>query len=65
MCSCDAAQPRGPHDSADGGAWAYRPHDHARSRAYRWNGWTGLVPQILINLDEDAAATGDPRAAGK
>ena len=23
--------------SADGDAWQYLPHDHARSRAYRWN----------------------------
>lgn len=23
--------------SADGAAWGYFPHDHARSRAYRWN----------------------------
>jgi len=23
--------------SADGGAWEYFPHDHARSRAYRWS----------------------------
>ena len=23
--------------SADGDAWDYFPHDHARSRAYRWN----------------------------
>ncbi len=23
--------------SADGDAWEYLPHDHARSRAYRWN----------------------------
>jgi hypothetical protein len=23
--------------SADGAAWSYLPHDHARSRAYRWN----------------------------
>jgi GH43 family beta-xylosidase len=22
--------------SADGDAWNYFPHDHARSRAYRW-----------------------------
>src|SRR5437773_12037078 len=22
--------------SADGNAWSYLPHDHARSRAYRW-----------------------------
>ena len=23
--------------SADGNAWDFFPHDHARSRAYRWN----------------------------
>src|SRR4051812_2240028 len=23
--------------SADGNAWDYFPHDHARSRAFRWN----------------------------
>src|SRR5512132_880265 len=23
--------------SADGAAWDYLPHDHARSKAYRWN----------------------------
>src|SRR5881409_3396338 len=23
--------------SADGDAWAYFPHDHARSRAFRWS----------------------------
>ena len=23
--------------SRDGRAWEYFPHDHARSRAYRWN----------------------------
>jgi hypothetical protein len=23
--------------SADGEAWDYFPHDHARSRTYRWN----------------------------
>jgi mannosylglycerate hydrolase MGH1-like protein len=28
--------------SADGDAWAYLPHDHARSRAYRW-GEDGLL----------------------
>jgi len=30
--------------SADGSAWEYFPHDHARSRAYRWNedGLAGL-----------------------
>ena len=28
--------------SADGDAWTYLPHDHARSRAYRW-GEDGLL----------------------
>ena len=28
--------------SADGEAWSYLPHDHARSRAYRW-GEDGLA----------------------
>ena len=28
--------------SADGEAWTYLPHDHARSRAYRW-GEDGLA----------------------
>ena len=28
--------------SADGNAWAYFPHDHARSRVYRW-GEDGLL----------------------
>jgi len=28
--------------SADGSAWTYLPHDHARSRAYRW-GEDGLL----------------------
>jgi hypothetical protein len=28
--------------SADGAAWDYLPHDHARSRAYRW-GEDGLA----------------------
>src|SRR6266702_2225375 len=31
--------------SATGEAWEYFPHDHARSRAYRWNE-DGLVPAI-------------------
>jgi len=31
--------------SADGDAWAYFPHEHARSRAYRWvrMGWPASV----------------------
>jgi hypothetical protein len=47
--------------SANGDAWSYFPHDHARSRAYRWGedglggisdnhqtGWTSLIA-ILIH----------------
>jgi hypothetical protein len=34
--------------SATGEAWDYFPHDHARSRAYRWNivpiWWPTLLP---------------------
>ena len=43
--------------SADGKPWEYFPHDHARSRAYRWGEevgsewrtrclWTGAVPHL-------------------
>ena len=33
--------------SADGSAWDYFPHDHARSRAYRWgeDGLAGLCDE--------------------
>ena len=38
--------------SADGDAWNYLPHDHARSKAYRWgeDGIAGLCDryQMLI-----------------
>src|SRR5262249_61043745 len=34
----DRARGTVPEDyNADGSAWEYVPHDHARSRAYRWN----------------------------
>ena len=39
--------------SADGDAWTYFPHDHARSRAYRWNedGMAGIADQFnRLNL---------------
>ncbi len=34
--------------SADGDAWTYLPHDHARSRAYRWNedGMAGMSDEF-------------------
>src|SRR3954453_4891835 len=36
--------------SAGGDAWAYLPHDHARSRAYRWgeDGLAGLCDEGQI-----------------
>src|SRR5918911_1163043 len=36
--------------SADGNAWAYFPHDHARSRAYRWgeDGIAGFCDRYQI-----------------
>jgi hypothetical protein len=41
--------------SADGDAWASFPHDHARSRAYRWNedglaGYSDLRNQVNLGL---------------
>jgi hypothetical protein len=36
--------------SADGNAWGYFPHDHARSRAYRWgeDGMAGICDRYQI-----------------
>ncbi len=36
--------------SADGNAWDYLPHDHARSRAYRWgeDGLAGFADEKLL-----------------
>ena len=36
--------------SADGNAWAYFPHDHARSRAYRWgeDGIAGMCDRYQV-----------------
>jgi hypothetical protein len=41
--------------SADGDAWAYLPHDHARSRAYRWGedglaGFCDIHQQLCLGL---------------
>jgi len=38
--------------SAYGNAWEYLPHDHARSRAYRWNedGLAGICEPEAIHL---------------
>src|SRR5215204_4209157 len=36
--------------SADGNAWGYFPHDHARSRAYRWgeDGMAGICDRYQV-----------------
>ena len=39
--------------SADGDAWSYFPHDHARSRAYRWGedglaGWCDVEQRLCL-----------------
>ncbi len=41
--------------SADGDAWAYLPHDHARSRAYRWGedgmaGFSDIEQRLCLGL---------------
>jgi len=41
--------------SAEGSAWEYFPHDHARSRAYRWGedgllGWTDRQCRLCFSL---------------
>ena len=41
--------------SADGDAWSYFPHDHARSRAYRWNedgmaGISDVLSRLCLSL---------------
>ena len=41
--------------SADGDAWAYLPHDHARSRAYRWGedgmaGFSDVEQRLCLGL---------------
>src|SRR5215203_3667694 len=41
--------------SADGEAWAYFPHDHARSRAYRWGedglaGFSDVEQRLCLGL---------------
>ena len=41
--------------SPDGAAWDYLPHDHARSRAYRWGedglfGWCDKDQHLCLSL---------------
>ena len=41
--------------SADGAAWDYFPHDHARSRAYRWGedglaGFSDIAQEVCLSL---------------
>ena len=53
--------------SAGGNAWDYFPHDHARSRAYRWNedGLAGICDRhqrICFALRCGTAATRSSRS---
>ena len=43
--------------SANGDAWGYFPHDHARSRAYRWgeDGIGGILRPAPAHLFRDRA----------
>ena len=54
--------------SADGDAWEYLPHDHARSRAYRWNedglgGHLRRPPAALLRLRVLERRRPDPEGA--
>ena len=54
--------------SADGDAWDYFPHDHARSRAYRWNedglaGHLRPAPAPLLRARALERAGPDPEGA--
>ena len=54
--------------SADGDAWDYFPHDHARSRAYRWgeDGLAGISrqpPAALLRARPLERARSDPQGA--
>jgi hypothetical protein len=48
--------------SPDGGAWSYLPHDHARSRAYRW-GEDGLAGFSDVEQRLAAIRRSSPRPA--
>jgi hypothetical protein len=48
--------------SDDGTAWDYFPHDHARSRAYRWNedglgGVSNRHQNLCLSIEEVKAST--------
>ena len=57
--------------SDDGEAWGYVPHDHARSRSYRWGedaaglgaahqtGWTGVVADLIRRQHGDVPSIVD------
>ena len=55
--------------SADGNAWDYLPHDHARSRAYRWGedglaGFCDIQQQLCLAPGAVERAGPDPEGAG-
>ena len=53
--------------SADGNAWEHFPHDHARSRAYRWNedgmaGISDIRHELCLALQFEVGNDCDPDA---
>ncbi len=50
--------------SADGNAWAFFPHDHARSRAYRWSedGLAGICDARQVSASRWPSGTGGTRS---
>lgn len=44
--------------SADGAAWQYFPHDHARSRVYRWgeDGLLGTLRDLITWIRHEKAS---------
>src|SRR6202140_5573812 len=55
-------------NSADGNAWSYLPHDHARSRAYRWGedglaGFCDIEQRLCLALALLERARSNPQGA--
>ena len=50
--------------SADGTAWDYFPHDHARSRVYRWNedGLAGICDGTSTSASRSRCGTARTRS---
>ena len=51
--------------SPDGDAWDYFPHDHARTRAYRWNedGLAGICDRHQLSASRWRSGTAATRSS--